>query len=79
MPDEVSGQTGISVAELTGGGRRRELVWIRQAVCHGEVRRLGLSATVVGRMLQISTVSVPKGLEKGERVLEELDLPVLSR
>ena len=70
----VSEKSGIQMAELTGGGRRRDLVRLRQAICYVAVRHIGLPATIVGRMLQVSNVSVLSGIEKGETVWTELGM-----
>jgi chromosomal replication initiator protein len=42
---------GLTEAELIGRSRLRELTLARQATCYVLRRRLGLSSTVIGRML----------------------------
>ena len=68
----VSKRSGYSVEELTGRGRRRDLVKYRRAIVYLAVKHLGLTATAVGRTLNLSPPSALKALTKGEEIMGEL-------
>ena len=68
----VSKRSGFSKAELTGRDRRRALVRYRRVVVYLAVTRLGLSATAVGRMVNLSPPNALKALAIGEEVMGEL-------
>jgi putative transposase len=68
----VSKRSGFSKAELTGRDRRRELVKYRRVFVYLAVTRLGLSATSVGRMVNLSPPNAVRALAIGEEVMREL-------
>ena len=68
----VSKRSGFSKAELKGRDRRRELVRYRRVAVYLAVTRLGLSATAVGRMVNLSPPNAAKALAIGEEVMREL-------
>lgn len=65
LVERICELTQTSTAELTGGGRRRSLVTVRRALCFIAVRRLGITAAAVARMLNISAVAVMNGVDGG--------------
>ena len=72
LVEHICELTQTSIAELTGGGRRRALVTVRRALCFVAVRRLGMTSAQVARMLNISAVAVMNGVEEGALSLEKL-------
>lgn len=71
---QICKQCEISVEELTSGSRRRALVKVRRAVCYLSVRKLGLTCAFVSQQLNISAVSVLKGVDTGLEAINALDL-----
>jgi REP element-mobilizing transposase RayT len=70
----VSTHSGFTMAELTGGGRNRELVKVRQVLSYIGVKELGLSAASLGRIFGVSRVSVLNGVETGSAVFAEMSV-----
>ena len=66
----------IDVPFLTSGGRDRNLVRNRQILCFIAVKHLGMPLTAVGRSLNISTVAVLKGVEKGRDIVQQNSVDV---
>jgi hypothetical protein len=67
-----SKRSGFSKAELTVRDRRRDLVRYRRVFVYLAVTRLGLSATAVGRLVNLSPPNAVKALAIGEELMREL-------
>jgi REP element-mobilizing transposase RayT len=66
----ISAQYGLSISEITGGGRRRSVLQARSIACHLGVHRLGLSVAVLSRELHVSQSSVLRAVERGATMLD---------
>jgi REP element-mobilizing transposase RayT len=64
-------KTGLTEAEVLGGGRRRDIVEAREIIGFILVRYFGMMMSEVGRKLGVSKQSVLRGLEKGEELMVE--------
>ncbi len=67
---------GLTKEEITSGSRNRRVVESRYVVSHIAVRRYGLTATEVGKILKVSVQSVLRGLEVGSDIIKEKGLKV---
>lgn len=65
----VAAAWGLTVEELSGGGRRAPVVAARYAASYLGVRELGLPATRVARTLSVSLQAVLRGTEQGAAAL----------
>lgn len=63
----------LSSTEVTGGGRWRRIIEARGLISYVAVREYGISLTEVSRALRVSKQSILRGMERGERVLQEKD------
>lgn len=65
LEEKISRKLGLSRAELSGGTRRRRVVEGRNLVSYAGVRGYGMSLTQVTKVLNISSQSVLRGIERG--------------
>ena len=69
MIESVCKLADISKAEITGGGRRRELVSARDLVSYLAVRKIGITGAKVALLLGIKNPSVSKSVARGEKII----------
>lgn len=72
----VGNLLGLNKEEITSGSRSQKVVEGRYIVSQIAVRKFGLTATEVGRELNISVQSVLRGLERGSNILREKGLKI---
>jgi hypothetical protein len=65
---------GLTIAEVCGGSRRKDVVAARAAISVLGVRELGLPLVTVARTLGVSLQTVLAGVERGSQVLESRHL-----
>jgi len=61
---------GLSISEITGGGRRRSVLQTRSIACHLAVHKLGPSVAALCRELRVSPSSVLRAAERGATMLD---------
>jgi len=74
VADQVCAQAGLQLAELMGGGRRKEIVKTRQVICYVGVKKVGLPAAAIGRYLNISKMAASTGVQKGKELFPEYEI-----
>ena len=57
--------------DILQAGKQPQRVRARSLVCYWAVRELGLSATEVGRQLDLSQSAVSRAVPRGEKIAEE--------
>jgi putative transposase len=67
---------GLNRMEITSGARKHTVVESRYIVSYIAVRRYGLTATQVGKALNVSIQSVLRGIDQGGRILREKRLDI---
>jgi len=72
--ERVSRAHDLTVAEVCGGSRRKDVVAARAGVSVLAVRELGLPLVTVARALGVSLQTVLAGVERGSQVLESRHL-----
>ncbi len=78
ITQRVSEILNISVEDVWGEGRYREVVKARSLLCYWAVRGLGESMTSMARRLNISTVAVSKSVKRGSALVKEKGLKLIS-
>ncbi|MBN2342227.1 MAG: transposase [Deltaproteobacteria bacterium] len=71
---QICSQADLRLDELTGGGRRKEIVVARQVICYVGVKQIGLSAAAISRYLNISKMSASTGVQKGKERIAEYEI-----
>ena len=74
MLESVSRESMLTLAELCGHGRRRELVQWRRIAAYLAVTHLGASAAETGRLIGLTTSTVLVAVAAGPRLLGEMGL-----
>lgn len=67
----VAQHSGLTVAALTAGSRRGDVVAARAVVSYVATRVGGLGPTQVGRVLHVSRQSILRGVASGEQLIRE--------
>ncbi len=68
----------MSVEDVWQEGKYDNLVKARSLLCYWAVRELGISMSSMSRKLNISTVAVSKSVKRGQLIIEENSLKLIS-
>jgi hypothetical protein len=78
LADRVGEVFGMEAGDLLTPGKYRRLIKPRSVFCYWAVRELGQTATLVARRLGLTQAGVSKSVSRGEKVVKEMNLRLLS-
>jgi REP-associated tyrosine transposase len=72
----VAEHAALDVSELVGRGKRKAIAQVRWAIAWIAMRKLGMTATDIGRAFKMDPTSFGKRASRGEKVLADLGIEV---
>ncbi|MBC2736226.1 MAG: transposase [Desulfobacteraceae bacterium] len=77
MIAQVGDYYGVSVKELHRPGKHPHRVKARSVAAYLAVRKLGMDGTAVGKLLGIGQSAVSRAVTRGEKLVDEVEIPFL--